>query len=145
MHIRLNSALIVGCLRAFLAALGKVFWKASLKPFEGKILTTSKVCCVQYPLVFHFILGYTDKRLIPGLRWKDWICELLLLAVTSLWPHKIGSRDKIYSARWKLMLISDEAKKLFGRRELYVSFSTRPWFTSGILTKLTVLVKKSSM
>ena len=37
---------------------------------------------------------------------------------------QIGSRDKIYSARWKLMLISDKAKELFGRRELYVSFST---------------------
>ena len=39
-HMRLNSALIVGCLRVFLAALGKVFWKASLKPYEGKIPTT---------------------------------------------------------------------------------------------------------
>ena len=34
----------------------------------------------------------------------------LLLAVTSLWPHKVGSTDEIYLARWKL--ISDQAKDL---------------------------------
>ena len=36
----------------------------------------------------------------------------LLLTVTSLWPHKVGSRSVFYSARWKLMLISDHAKDL---------------------------------
>ena len=34
----------------------------------------------------------------------------LSLAVTSLWPHRVGSRGEIYSARWKLMLISDQVK-----------------------------------
>ena len=48
----------------------------------------------------------------PGLRRKDWIWRALLLAVTSLWPHKVGSRVEIYSAKWKLMLISDQAKDL---------------------------------
>ena len=36
----------------------------------------------------------------------------LLLAVTSLWPHKIASKVEIYSARWKFMLISEQAKDL---------------------------------
>ena len=67
--------------------------------------------------------GYAGERLIPGLRRKDWILRALLLAVTSLWPHKVGSRVEIYSARWKLMLISEQAKNL-ARRGLYVSFST---------------------
>ena len=44
----------------------------------------------------------------------------LLLAVKSLCPHKVGSSGEVYSARWKLMLISDQAwqrlsKKLFGK------------------------------
>ena len=28
------------------------------------------------------------------------------------WPHKVGSRVEMYSARWKFMLISDQAKDL---------------------------------
>ena len=95
-----------------MAALSKVFRKASLGLNEGTILITSKVCCFQYLLVFCLISGYTGERLIPGLRRKDWILRALLLAVTSLWPHKVGSRDEIYSASWKLMLISDHAKDL---------------------------------
>ena len=56
--------------------------------------------------------GYTDERRIPGLRRKDWKLRALSLAVTSLWPQKVGSRGEIYSARWKFMLISDQAKDL---------------------------------
>ena len=48
----------------------------------------------------------------PGLETEGWIMRALLLAVTSLWPHKVGSRVEIYSARWKFMLISDQAKGL---------------------------------
>ena len=95
-RIRLNSALIVGCLRVFLAALSKVYPEGIIRPYEGTILTSDKVCCVQYLLVFRLISGYTDERLIPGLRRKDWILRALLLAVTSLWPHKVGSRVEIY-------------------------------------------------
>ena len=85
----------MGCLRVFWAALSKVFRKASLSLIpEATILATSKVCCVQYLLVFRLISGYTDERLILGLRQKDWILRALLLAVTSLWPHKVGSRGK---------------------------------------------------
>ena len=28
------------------------------------------------------------------------------------WPHKVGCRVEMYSARWKFMLISDQAKDL---------------------------------
>ena len=76
---------------------------------------TSKVCCVQYLLLFRLISGYAGERLIPGLRRKDWILRSLLFIVTSLWRHKVGSRDEIYSARWKLTLISDQAKDLVKR------------------------------
>ena len=126
-RIKLNSAIIVGL--SFLGCLEQSFPEGINKPYEGTILTSGKVCCVQYLLVFRLILGYTGERLIPGLRRKDWILRALLLAVTSLWPHKVGSRVEIYSARWKFMLISDQAgkelvKKLCGRRGFYVSFST---------------------
>ena len=76
-----------------------------------------------------------------GLRRKDWILRAVVLAVTSLCPHKVGSRDEIYWAKWKLMLISDQAKdlvkKLCGRWGLYVLLFNG-WFTSGILNKSTV-------
>ena len=83
-----------------------------INPYERTILTTGKVCRVQYLLVVRLILGYTGERLIPDLRRKDWTLRALLLAVTSLWPHQVGSRDESYSARWKLTLISDQAKDL---------------------------------
>ena len=64
----------------------------------------------------------------PGLETESWILRALLLAVTSLWPHKVGSRVEIYSTGWKFMLISDQAKelskKVCGRQGRYVSFST---------------------
>ena len=103
---RLNSAL------TFFGYLEQGFAEGIIKPYEGTILTFGKVCCVQYLLVFRLISGYAGERLIPGLRRKDWILRALLLAVTSLWPHKVGSRVEIYSARWKFMLISDQAKDL---------------------------------
>ena len=92
--------------QSFFGCLEQGFPEGIIKPYEGTILTTGKVCCVQY------LLGYTGERLIPGLRRKDWILRTLLLAETRLWPHKVGSRGEIYSARWKLMLISDQAKDL---------------------------------
>ena len=70
-----------------------------IKPYEGTILMSNKVCCVLYLLVFRLISGYTGVRLIPGLRRKDWILRALLLAVKSLWPYKVSSRDEIYSTR----------------------------------------------
>ena len=102
----------MGCRRVLFGCLEQSFPDGIIKPYEGTIFRTDKVCCVQYLLVFRLILGYTGERLIPGLTWKDWILRSLLLAVTSLWHHKVGSRDEIYSARWKLTLISDQAKDL---------------------------------
>ena len=49
------------------------------------------------------------------------------MAVTSFWLHIVGSRVEIYLARWKFMLISDQAKdleKIVLKVGLYVSFST---------------------
>ena len=87
---------MVGYLRIFLAALSKVFRKASLSLMKEQF----SLVCVQYLLVFRLLSGYTGERLIPGLRRKDWILRALWLAVTSLWPHKVGSRVEIYSARF---------------------------------------------
>ena len=86
-------------------------------------------CCVQYLLVFRLISTLVkdwspagDGKII-GYYELCWCCK-------SLWPHKVGARGEIYSARWKLILISDQAKDLktvFRRRGawgLRVSFST---------------------
>ena len=103
----------MGCCKSFFGCLEQSFPGGIInKPYETTILTSGKVCCVQCLLVFRLISGYTGERLFPGLRRKDWILRTLLLAVTSLWPHKVGSRVEIYSARWKFMLISDQAKDL---------------------------------
>ena len=97
---------------SFLAALSKVFRTAScIKPYEGTILTSGKVCSVQYLLVFRLISGYTCERLIPGLRRKQWILRALLLAVTSLWRQKVGSRQD-----WNLL----------GKMEIHADILTRP-------------------
>ena len=63
-------------------------------------------------LSYFVSFGYPGERLIPGLRRKLGITSFLLLEVKSFWPHKVGFRGEIYSARWKLMLISDQAKDL---------------------------------
>ena len=102
----------MGCLTEFFWLPWQSFPEGIIKPYEGTILTSGKVCCVKYLLVFRLISGYLGERLIPGLRRKDWILRALLLEVTSLWPHKVGSRVEIYSTRWKIMLVSDQAKDL---------------------------------
>ena len=72
---------------------------------------TGKVCCVQYLLGISSPSLTTPERMIPGLKRKDWILRALFLAVTSLWPHKVGSTNKIHSVRWtRLMLISEMLK-----------------------------------
>ena len=107
---------------------------------SGKVCCVPGPGCVQYLLVFRLISGYTGERLIPGLRRKDWILRALLLAVTSLWPHKVGSRIEIYWVRWKFVLISEQAKD-FEKTVLKVGavcILFNRWFTSGILNKSTV-------
>ena len=56
--IRLNSAVIVGCLRVIFGCIEQSFPEGVIKPYEGTILTTGKVCCVQYLLVFRLVSGY---------------------------------------------------------------------------------------
>ena len=72
-------------------------WQNLLRPISSRISS-------------HF--GLHRWKTDPGLRRKDWILRALLLVVTSLWAHKVGSSVEIYSARWKFMLISDQAKDL---------------------------------
>ena len=64
--------------------------------------------------IFSYFASFSciGERLILGLRRKDWKLRALSLAVTSLWPQKVRARGEIYSARWKFMLISDQAKDL---------------------------------
>ena len=87
----MNLALMWVVVECFFGCLEQIF------PYE--LTRTGRVCRVQYLLVFRLISGYTGERLIPGMRRKDWILRALFLAVTSLWPHNVGSRDGIYSAR----------------------------------------------
>ena len=94
-----------------MAALSKVFRMSSLSLMKEQVSRLAKSAASN--IFSNFLsFGYTGVRLIPSLRRKDWILRALLLAVKSLWPHKVGSRGEIYSARWKLMLICDQAKDL---------------------------------
>ena len=92
-----------------MAVHSKVFRKASLSLMKEQFSRLAKSAASN---IFSYFVsfGYTGERLIPGLRRKDWILRALLLEVTSLWLQKVGSRGEIYSARWKLVLISDSAK-----------------------------------
>ena len=60
-------------------------WQSLLRPVTSRISSPSLA---------------TPERMIPGLKRKDWIFRALFLAVTSLWPHKVGSKNKIHSVRW---------------------------------------------
>ena len=101
------------------------FPEGIIKPYEGPILASAKSAASN---IFLYFVSFRDtgERLIPGLRQKDWILQASLLAVTSLWTHKEGSKGEIHSGR--LMLISDQAKDLvkncFEGGGLHVSFST---------------------
>ena len=65
-RIRLNSALVVGCLRGFLAALSKVFQKASLSLMKEQFSRLAKSAASN--IFSYFVLfGYTGERLIAGL------------------------------------------------------------------------------
>ena len=130
--IRLNLALVVGCLRGFFfGCLGQSFPEGIIKPsYERTILTTGKVCCVQYLLVFRLILGYTGARLILELD-----TEILDIASFAVGSNKsLASQSKVLGMKfirrdgnWHWFLTSPKTYniiKLFGRRGLYVSFST---------------------
>ena len=61
-HIRLNSALVMGCLRVFLVALSKVFRKASLSLMKEQVSRLAK--SAESNIVSYFVseFGYTDER-----------------------------------------------------------------------------------
>ena len=95
-----------------MAALTKVFRKASLSLMKDQVSRLAKSAASNI-LPYFVSFGYTGERLIPWARdGTDWILRAFSLSVTSLWPHKVGSRGEIYSARCKLMLISDQVKDL---------------------------------
>ena len=94
MFIALSST----CIQTF-----KVLRKASVSLMMEKFSRLTKFAASN---IFSYFVsfGYTGERLIPGLRRNYWILRVLLLAGTSLWPHKVGFRGQIYSARWKLYI-----------------------------------------
>ena len=79
------------------------------------------------------------ETLISGLKRKGIILRALMWAVTSLWPQKVAFRSQNYSARAKLMLISDQARDLFWRPTSMNPFQNGS-STSGILNKSTASV-----
>ena len=141
-HIRLNSALVMGCLRVFMVALSKVFRKASLSLMKEQVSRLAKSAESNIFSYFVSEFGYTDERLIPGSRRKAWIFASFVFGSNKSLASQssIGFRDEIYSARWKLMLILDQAKDLVKHcsacRALCLLFNR--WFTSWILNKSTV-------
>ena len=58
-------------------------------------------------------------------------------AVTSLWPQKVVCGSQIYSARAKLMHISDQAGEIVLKAGLYVSLSKQLVYIQEILNKST--------
>ena len=69
--IRLNSVLIVACLRVFFGCLEQSFQEGiSLSLI---INNSHDWQSLHYLLVFRLFSGYTGERLILGLRRKDWI------------------------------------------------------------------------
>ena len=83
---------------------------------------------VQYATVFRLILAKRVKHCFSGLRRKGILLLALMWAVTSLWPQKVAFRGQTYSARAKLMLISNQARDLvkigFEGRRPCVPFKT---------------------
>ena len=107
----------VNFLDFFLAACRKVFRKASLRLWRNKShdwqsLPSSSM--VPYFVSFWLNWWNTD---CSGWRRKGITLRTSLWTVTSLWPQKVSCSSRIYSARAKLKLISDQAglyASLFG-------------------------------
>ena len=120
----------VNFLRFFLAACSKVFRKASLSLMKEQVSRLAKSAVVQYVTVFRLILAKRVKHTDLGLETelKGIILWALTWAVTSLWPQKVTFRSQNYSARAKLMVISDQARDLvkicFEGRRPCVPFKT---------------------
>ena len=92
----------------------------------SQLAKSAVVQLICYRISSHF--GLTGETLISGLRRKGIILRALMWAVTSLWPQKVAFRSQNYSARAKLMLISDQARDLvkicFEGRRPCVPFKT---------------------
>ena len=93
---------------------------------------------VQHVTVFRLILA---KRVNHLSRAWDGKASLgaSLWAVMKLWPRKVVFRSQIYSARAKLMLISDQSRdlvKIVLKAGLYVSFSKRLVYIRDLVRKV---------
>ena len=126
MYIKLTNLLTCRC-RDPLSSRPPDPWEI-MRHHDWQSLTIRKVCLrpICYRISSHF--GLTGETLILGLRRKGIILRALMWAVTSLWPQKVAFRSQNYSARAKLMLISDQARDLvkicFEGRRPCVPFKT---------------------
>ena len=129
----------MGCLRVCFGCVEQSFPDVIIKPYEGTSLTIVKVCCVQFLLEFPLIWLHGCKT-DPELQTERLDIASFAVGSKSLWPHKVGSRGEIYSARLKLMLISDQAKDLVKNclKAGTLCLLSNRWFKSGILNKSTV-------
>ena len=89
----------------------KVFRNASWGLMKEQASRMAKSAVVQHVTVFRLILA---KWVNHWFRAWDGKASLgaSLWAVTKLWPRKVVFRGQIYSARAKLMLISDQSRDL---------------------------------
>ena len=102
----------------------KVFRNASWGLMKEQASRMAKSAVVQHVTVFRLILA---KWVNHWFRAWDGKASLgaSLWAVTKLWPRKVVFRGQIYSARAKLMLISDQSRDLIEivlKAGIYVSF-----------------------
>ena len=129
-----------------MAVYSKVFRKASLSLYIKEQFSRLAKSAASNIFSYFVSFGYTGERLIPGLRRKDWILRALLLEVTSLWLQKVGSRGEIYSARWKLVLISDRAKHKNASWEISVGdFALESLFCAQSLWILNLVFSAETM
>ena len=118
----------VNFLGFFLTICNNVFRKASLSLMKEQVSRLAKSAVVQYVAVFRLILAKRVKHTDLGFETeRHHTAWALMWAVTSLWPQKVAFRSQNYSARAKLMLISDQARDLVkicfeGRRPCVVPF-----------------------
>ena len=71
--------------KSFFGCLEQNFLEGIVKPYEGTILTTGKVCCFQYLLVFRLIYtGLHGWKTDPGLETER--LDIASFVVGSCWP-----------------------------------------------------------
>ena len=106
-----------------MVALSKAFRKASLSLTKEQVSRSAK-SATSSRVSSHLA---TRMKTDPGFEKERLdIANFAVGSKTSL-AHKRGSRGEIYSARWKLMLISDQAKDVFVKNCLEGGGSMSPF------------------